>query len=108
MKLPRADLRVSGVLVKPALLACTSDRDLWARCAVNSFNGIANFVVARWSALALYGLPLAPLECWLMAQSGHPTVAPQCPLSGVKEAFNFELMAVQAPHLSRQASPTKG
>jgi hypothetical protein len=67
MKLPRADLRVSGVLAKPALLACSSDRDLWARCAVNSFNGIANFVAARWSALALYGLPLAPLECRLMA-----------------------------------------
>jgi hypothetical protein len=27
MKLARADLRVSGVLAKPALLACTSDRD---------------------------------------------------------------------------------
>jgi hypothetical protein len=25
MKLPRADLRVSGVLAKPALLACSSD-----------------------------------------------------------------------------------
>jgi len=62
MKLARADHRVSGVLAKPALLACTSDRDLWARCAVNSFNGIANFVAARWSALALYGLPLAPFE----------------------------------------------
>jgi len=68
-EITRADLRVSGVLAKPALLTCSSDRDLWARCAVNSFNGIANFVAARWSALALYGLPLAPLECRLMAQA---------------------------------------
>jgi hypothetical protein len=44
----------------------------------------------------LHALPLG--ECLLMAQSGHPTYADECPLSGVKRTWRERtLMSANNP-----------
>ena len=46
-------------VAKPALLTCSSDRDLWARCAVNSFTPVAVAVAELAKQLRLGTGPVA-------------------------------------------------